>query len=269
MPPPFEHPVFQIVRHIYSGTLTEVYEAVDARTEGRRFALKVLRDYRAAPRFQQIAVVTASLLHPAIVPCHMVGEHEARPFMETALVDGDNLHQGISQSRRTSEEVVRIVSEVGQALDYANGRSIIHGYVHPRHILLGNDGHVWLIGFGECPAPARAYVSPPIHLAPEQMGADECQVPQVDVYGLAETAYWLLTGVHPFQTVPHSELHQVKQAYPEWGREGLGPYLPPAVRRTLRKAMAPKPEDRFPSAGSFARALDEALRPKKWWRFWK
>ncbi len=254
---------YRIVRVLAQGQLTLIVEArsTHPHLQDRPVALKLLL-YRAyAGWFHRVAVITASLNHPSIVPCHEVGEASGQLYIVTSLVDGDNLLNDIAgKEARPIGEMVRIVAELAGALDYAHRSGIVHGYVHPRHTLLGQDGKVWLVGFGEYP---YAELGPRVHLAPEQWDWKPEISPQTDVYGLSETACWLLTRVHPFDGIAKWNLHDAKQGG-SWRRRDL----PRAVARVIGKGMAPKPEERFPSAGAFAEALAAATRPK-WWHLWR
>jgi serine/threonine-protein kinase len=149
--------------------------------------------------FLRIARATASLEHPGIVPCYEVGMVSEQPFLTLALVGGSNLSRRIAQvGPRSIEETIRIVRDVAAALEYAHGRGLIHGHLHPKHILINENGYPKLIGFGEYPLPEDAVFGNPLHLAPEQLQAAGSLTPRTDVYALAETAFWLLAGRHPF-----------------------------------------------------------------------
>src|SRR5262249_9469426 len=144
---------------------------------------------------------------------HEVGETETRLYMVRRLVEGDDLQNNIGNSTGNKIEVARIIAEIATALDYAHEQGVVHGYVHPRHLLLGNDGGSWLIGFGEYPAPDPAVLGNPIHLAPEQI-AGGIVTARSDVYALAETAVWLLSGRHPFRGWRSAELIAAKRRDP-------------------------------------------------------
>lgn len=271
------HPGYSIVREVAQGVLTVVYEAIPRhpRLSQHCLALKILRNRADASWFLRVAQTTACLDHPHIVPCHEFGETGEYLYMALTFVQGDDLQNGIGENAlRPAKELLRVIRETAAALDFAHNRGIVHGYVHPRHILVGEDGHASLIGFGEYPPPHPMAYGNPVHLAPEQFSAEDKVTVQSDVFCLSETAFWLLGGVHPSQGIQVSELLLAKAQGPRHSMTRLRPGTPPAVDSVLRKGMMAQPHQRFASAGAFAEALTLALetgdiRPKRSWTFWR
>jgi serine/threonine-protein kinase len=265
---------YLVVRELARGLLTTVYEAIHTSFNNRRITLQILQRPQYAARFLQAARSQAALPHPRIPALHMVGEWEGQPFIVRAFVEGDDLQNGIASSPRTPAEVGRIVADIAGALDVAHAQGIVHGYVHPRHLLLGRDGAAWLIGFGEMPAADFPIAGNPLHCAPEQLEANGPVTPQTDVYLLAESALWLLTGQHPF--VRHWGIERLREAKrtPWAWPAGLRPHqnLPDSLVPVLQRALSPTPADRYPTAGEFAAAfaagVQAAERPRSWWRIW-
>jgi serine/threonine protein kinase len=233
-----------------------------------------------AEQFRHKARVLAILDHPNIVRLVEMGEAEDFGFFSALqYVEGASLAEiGRRMKLPDYREVVRIAGLVANALDYAHGRNIVHGNVHPKHILLDCTRHVFLIDFGEVDPtlPEGAIFGNPHFLAPEQLeGESGKAVPQTDVYGLAEVVFRLLTGVYPFQkAVGIEQLMKLKRSVQAPSVGDFRPEMPRRVDLTLQKAMALRPEDRHGSAGQFVEELDQALqagpeRPKKWWQFWR
>jgi serine/threonine protein kinase len=245
---------YEILRELAQGTYTAVYEArhTHPRLRDRPVTLKILRRSRDARRFLHAARLNAGLNHPRIPALHDVGVVAGRPYTARQFIDGDDLENGIGAGRDVAE-VTRIVADIAGVLDYAHGRGVVHGYVHPRHILLGRDGSAWLIGFGEHPPADVMFQGNPLHLAPEQFVAGRT-TPATDVFALSETAVWLLCGRHPFERVQAAELLETKRAAALW------PGIPAAVARVLVRGLAPDAADRYARAGEFAAALASAGR---------
>jgi serine/threonine protein kinase len=265
---------YEIIRELAQGIYTTVYEArhTHPKLGERVVALKLLRRRLDAGHFLQAARLNAFLDHPRIPSLYGVGEAAGQPYTARMFIEGDDLQNGISATRGIPE-VTSIIAEVAAALDYAHGRGVVHGFVHPRHVLMGNDGHAWLIGFGEYPPTGPAAQGNPLHLAPEQLEAQGAAVPASEVYALAETALWLLCGRHPFAGLRATDLIVAKRTV-QLRREAreLRPGIPPAVEQVLRRGLAPDPADRYAEAGEFVNALASAAhlgeKSNRWW-FWR
>jgi serine/threonine-protein kinase len=273
----FAMPWYTIVREVAQGVLTTVYEATHKHPNfaGRRQALKVLTHRQYAEQFMNACRISAALQHPHIPPLHQVAEDPlGRLFSARAFVDGHDLQQNIGRAAHDPVEVARIISAIAGALGHAHGLGIVHGYVHPRHLLLGGDGSPHLIGFGEFPPPDVVAPGNPLHLAPEQLEAVGVGGPGTDVYQLAESAAWLLVGRHPFASVLGvDELRAAKRARNLWAADrGMAARLPDRVEPVLRRALSPNPADRYQTPVEFAEAFAAAVRRgapgRPWWRIW-
>ncbi len=111
------------------------------------------------------------------------------------------------------EQVVRIVTAVASALDYAHKQGLLHRDVKPANIMLthvDDDGEqrILLTDFGIARnvddisglTTTNMTVGTVAYAAPEQLMGDDIDG-RADQYALAATAYHLLTGVQLF---PHS-----------------------------------------------------------------
>jgi serine/threonine-protein kinase len=271
---------FKVVRLITQRSSTRIYEVTAPNASGQRLALKLLDTKRKSVSrwFERGVSVTASLNHPHILPCLESGRHHGCPFTVMPIVEGNSVQEIFyRQELLESVEVVRIARSVASALDYAHSRNIVHGDVHPKHILLEHTGHVFLIGFGEIGPgrPEAMFFGNPHHLAPEQFAEFGKNVPQTDQYALAEVVFHLLTRSFPFQgDYSLVDLYERKRSGPVPTIRKCRPDLPRSVDRVLQRAMAVRPEDRFRSAGQLVEKLDGAsgLRHqglKKWWQIWR
>lgn len=253
---------YRVVRELSHGALTSVFEglALFPSSGSRPVALKVLRNREHLDWFSGIGRASAALCHSSIVACREVGDAEGSTFMAMDFVSGTSLIEEISRGTMWSDaNVVRVIRGVGAALDSAHVQGIIHGCVHPRHVLLANDYVPQVIGFAEYPMPACVPIGNPIHLAPEQLLDDVRLVPQTDVFALTEIAFWMLTGRHPYAGPGLSEQLIAKRFGPCQSLRQLRPDLPTAVDEVLRKGMAPEAEDRFASPGELSESLAAAL----------
>src|SRR5437762_4826324 len=131
-----------------------VYLATHERL-GRKVALKVIspelahdEDFRA--RFLRESQLAASLDHPNVIPIYDADEYEGILFLAMRYVNGPSL-QALLRSRGSVPpgETLRIVEQIGGALDAAHAAGLIHRDVKPANILIvGTGEHVYLCDFG-------------------------------------------------------------------------------------------------------------------------
>jgi len=150
---------------------------------------------------------------------------------------------------------VYVAREVAQALDYAHRRTdeggqpfdLVHGDVTPGNILLSVEGEVKLTDFGI--ARALGTTAPGTHLiggtpgfVPPEVGAGLVDH-RSDIYALGVTLHAALTGIDPEPGhAPAPLLHDRPEASPD-------------LADALRRMTAPRPSDRFLSAGEVERVL--------------
>src|SRR6476661_1294346 len=167
------------------------------------------------------------------------------------------------------DEVVRIVTAVADALDYAHQRQLLHRDVKPANILLAElDSGGWramLADFGiarrvddsSSLTQTNMTVGTVAYAAPEQLMGLPLDG-RADQYSLAATAFELLTGSHLYlDRNPAVVISQHVSAPPPEIAErkpelsGLGP--------VLSKALAKSPDDRYDTCMDFANALARHL----------
>jgi serine/threonine-protein kinase len=257
------------------GGMGAVYVATDERLE-RRVALKLLSPELAAQatfreRFISESRTAASLDHPHIIPIYEAGEVEGQLFIAMRYVQGVDLDALLRREGALAPaRSVRIVAQIGDALDAAHRAGLIHRDVKPGNILLGatsaGEDHAYLSDFGLTKQAAYGagvtrtgqVVGTVDYVAPEQIEGHQIDR-RVDIYSLGCVLFESLTGAPPFRRESevavlyahvHSELPSAQSVRPE---------LPEALDAVLAKAMAKDPELRFETAGDLGRAAAAAL----------
>jgi len=268
---------YRVEREIGRGAAATVYLAHDLKHD-RPVALKVLRSGLSVTlgpeRFLREIRVIARLRHPNILPLYDSGDATPRAGDEPGarllyyvlpLVEGESLRARIEREGRLPlGEALEIAREVADALHHAHIRGIVHRDIKPENILL-SEGHALIADFGIA-RPIGKRTTPvtepglalgtPAYMSPEQAAGDLVIDGRSDVYSLGCVLYEMLAGAPPFRAATSQQvlaLH-VRAERPTLADAGVG--APPPLERALARALARDPDDRFPSAAEFARALE-------------
>jgi serine/threonine protein kinase len=269
-----------------SGGMGEVYLMEDTRVS-RQVAIKVTRAEaspypdseatRDAVRlFQREAKAVAALEHPNILPLYDFGEEILDATTITYMVmpyciDGSLagwLRQHIITNPLSMQDIAHLVNLAAEALQFAHDHQVIHLDVKPSNFLLrGNAKNpnrptLLLADFGlarsstTTSSSSRTIRGTPTSMAPEQWSSKP--VAATDQYGLAVMTYELLTGRPPFMGTMEQLMFQHFSAQPD-SPSTYNPQLPEAIDEVLLRALAKKPEDRYPSVLAFADAFEQAV----------
>ena len=267
----------------------QVYLAEDTRIH-RQVAIKVIQTEmnsypddeitRDAVRlFHREAQTIAKLNHPHILPLFDFDEASSDGSAPTYMVmpfcpEGsfaEWLRQRKGRGLLAPQDVVQLVNQAANALQYAHDHGIIHRDVKPANFLIhSNREHpncpdLLLADFGVAKLSAVATRSSqsirgtPNYMSPEQWSG--VPVPATDQYALAVMVYELLTGRAPFQGTQTQVMYQHLMVQPP-PPSTFNSHLPSAVDAVLLRALAKDPSERFPAITDFARALQQALLPE-------
>ena len=263
---------YTIVRSLGAGGMGEVYLAQHPRLP-RYDALKVLSttvcaDSEYRERFNREADIAATLWHQHIVEVHDRGDVDGQLWISMDYVEGTDAHRLLTESYpdgMPADDVVRIVTAVADALDYAHDRGLLHRDVKPANILLANPGtaneRIMLADFGIARrigdttnlTGTNMTVGTVAYAAPEQLMGEGIDG-RADQYALAATAFQLLTGTPPFQ---HTNPAVVISQHLTGDPPAIGTRRPELsnLGPAFTKALAKSPHDRFDKCIDFARAL--------------
>jgi serine/threonine-protein kinase len=260
------------------GADSAVYVARE-RGSSRPIVVKVLlRPTEGRPaaddRFRHAVESVAALEHPHIVPVFGHGWTEHLYWYTMQQVSGPSLRSFLaSRPPLDLKGCQRIVAQVAGALDYAHRRGVVHGALNPENVLVDAEGWIHVVdllvrravvqpafpirppgrpgGADEAAEGARRVERPP-YVAPEVM-EDGLLTAFSDQYALAVLVSECLVGAPPQErgdsgVAPATSLAVVR------------PDLPPHVAHAVRRALSPKPVDRFSGVLEFVAAL-EAYAP--------
>jgi serine/threonine protein kinase len=251
------------------GGMAVVYRATDLRLH-RRVAIKVLPPELAfnadvRERFLREAQTAAQLSHPGIVPIYTVDEAEGLVFFVMALVDGESLAERLlREPRLPAEQARQILVGVADALAYAHAQGVVHRDVKPDNIMLDRvTGRTMVTDFGIARAAAGdsrltvtgVAIGTPAYMSPEQALGERELDGRSDIYSLGVIGYQMLAGETPFKA-SNTPAMLVKHVS-ETPRPllSLRPDAPPSLAYAISRALAKKPEERWPDAAAFRDAL--------------
>ena len=248
----------------------EVYEAEQLET-GRRLALKVLRDtLRGAEdraRFLREGQLAASISHAHTVYIFGSEEVDGAPAITMELLSGGTLKDRVSaQGPMSPSAAVSAVLDIIGGLDAAQAAGILHRDIKPSNCFLDADGAVKVGDFGLSISTltrdvrhelgTTGFEGTPQFAAPEQLRGEPLDV-RADIYAVAATLYYLLTGRPPLDAPDYRELVSKvvseKPLSPRVLRRDIPRGLAAVVLRCLAKAPAGRPQ-------SYAELAD-LLRP--------
>jgi serine/threonine-protein kinase len=247
------------------GGMGIVYRATQL-SLARPVALKLIAPQHAADagfreRFQRESRMAAAIDHPNVIPVYEAGEEDGRLYLVMRWVAGTDLHRLLRESGRLDpQRAAAIVCQVAGALDAAHAAGLVHRDVKPANVLLSGE-HAYLADFGLTRfagtdsqlTTAGHFLGTVDYMAPEQFhpGPNDARA---DVYALGCVLFAALTGAPPFlrETVPATIAAHLHEPPPP-ASDTAG--VPREFNRVLARALAKAPEDRYPSAGDFGRAV--------------
>jgi tRNA A-37 threonylcarbamoyl transferase component Bud32/tetratricopeptide (TPR) repeat protein len=278
---------YKITSILGKGAMGIVYRALDPDIN-REVAVKTIRfdlvseeDDREEmmERFMREAQAAGKLTHPNIITIYDVGREKEMTYIVMQLIEGKSLQKVISSGEKIStQEVIRLMDQLCNALDYAHDNGIIHRDIKPANILLDKEGKPFIVDFGVARletstlTEAGATLGTPSYMSPEQvMGkkvdrrSDIFSFPEQvmgkkvdrrsDIFSLGGILYELLTGKRAFQaqsitTVIYKIIHEEPVALTEV-KKGL----PIGFERIVCKALAKDPNDRYQNCAELATDL--------------
>src|SRR4051812_28854951 len=233
----------------------------------RRVALKLIAPDLAADegfreRFKQESMTAASIDHPNVIPIYHAGEEDGKLYITMRYVEGTDLRAMIARDGKIPpRQAAEIVSQVAAALDAAHKSGLVHRDVKPANVLIGEAGQAYLTDFGLTKhagsqgglTQTGTFVGTLDYIAPEQLQGGPIDA-RVDVYALGCVLYQTLTGAVPFprDTEPAKIWAHMQEEPPSV--VASHPDVPGQFEQVVQRAMAKKPDDRFPSAGDLGRA---------------
>ncbi len=272
----------RLVRELGSGAMGSVWVAHHEQL-GTEVAVKFIhRDLDRGggvvrARFEREAKAAAQILSPhavKVLDAGVMPEHG--PFIVMEKLDGVSLGEHIARVGHLSlRDTAEVVAQVGQALQEAHGRGIIHRDIKPDNIFLvkgQNRIYAKVVDFGLAKSEKWSgsgkltnpedMVGTPAYLSRETILAQPADH-HVDLWALGVVAYECLTGQMPFDGASMALICVAICDGKFTPVSALVPELPPSVDAFFARTFAMLPEDRFPSAEAMALALLHCASPEE------
>jgi serine/threonine-protein kinase len=257
------------------GGMSSVFRARDTLLE-RRVALKVLHEHHAddpeyVERFRREARAIAKLSHPNIVTVIDRGVWEGCEYIVFEHVEGPNLKELVEEHGPLSPlEALTLAHQAARGLAFAHEHGIVHRDVKPHNVLVDADGTAKVTDFGiarSLDADAGLTETGTVlgtsdYVAPEQVEGGGVDA-RSDQYSFGVLLYELLVGEPPFAgesfvAVAMRHLHDPVPSVRE-----RRPEVSERVEELVRRALAKRPEDRFPTTDALLAALEACLAEER------
>ncbi len=261
---------YQIVAPLGEGGMAAVYKAYQPGME-RYVALKVLpRSYADDPqflaRFQREAKLLAQLQHPHILPVFDFGQSEGYTYIVMPFIPSGTLTGQLSGAPLPLARLRQVITQVGEALNYAHARGMIHRDIKPSNILIDESGNCLLTDFGLARMVEDAVnltstgtiMGTPAYMSPEQGSGSKIDS-RSDIYSLGVVLFEMATGRVPFQAETPIAIVFKHVQDPLPPARSINPDLPEAVELVILKSLAKNPEDRYQTAADMVRAIQTAI----------
>jgi serine/threonine protein kinase/tetratricopeptide (TPR) repeat protein len=244
---------YKILEKLGEGGMGVVYKAQDLKLN-RTVALKFLPDRvqkepEAKARFLQEAQAAAGLNHPNICTIHGVEEVDGSLFMVMEYVEGGTLREKIPFKK--ADDAVTIAAQIGEALQEAHGKGIVHRDVKADNIMMTSKGQAKVMDFGLAKLKGSlkltrtsSTVGTLGYMAPEQIQGGDVNY-RSDIFSFGVLLFEMLTGKLPFRGE-----HEAAMVYSIVNEEPqdittLVPDLSPLVANLIQRCLEKDPSERY------------------------
>jgi serine/threonine protein kinase/Flp pilus assembly protein TadD len=266
-------PRYRIEGLLGQGGMGRVYKALDKDLD-RLVAIKVVRpgvmtEGDALKRFKQELLLASKISHKNILRIHDMGEVAGTKFISMAFVEGQDLHQILSDNPKMPlERTLNFARQLAEALAAAHAEGVVHRDLKPQNILVNKDDQIFVSDFGLAKSfnegaigmtRTGAFMGTPRYMSPEQVEAKPVDQ-RSDLYAYGLILYEMVTGDVPF--TGESTLKVMYQRIQEKPKSPkiANPSLPNWVVRIIMRCIEKDAAARYQNAYEILADLQGASR---------
>ena len=280
---------YEIRERIGVGGMGEVYRAIDRRLN-RTVAIKVIpaamaRDAARRERFRREARTISSLNHPHICTIYDVGQDNGIDYLVMEFLEGETLAARLARSHDSPlslAEALRYAIDIGDALDQAHRRGVVHRDVKPGNIML-TAGGATLLDFGlakPCltgltqPSDDRSslgddqssltidgtLVGTLAYMSPEQLEGKEAD-PASDLFAFGAVLFEMVSGRPAFEAPNGARMVAAVLERTLPPASAIRGEVTPALDRLIARCLAKNPDERWQTARDLLSELKWIAEP--------
>ncbi len=243
---------YQITELLGQGGMSSVYKATDPNLK-RVVAIKLIHSHLSSNaefvrRFEEEATAVAQLRHPHIVQVHDFNHDNDNYYIVFEYVPGETLKDRLMRLHESSRtmpvnEVLQVSTQIGQALNYAHQRKLVHRDVKPANILLNVQNEAILTDFGIVKitggtqhTATGALLGTAQYMSPEQIRGTSVDA-RSDIYSFGVMLFEMVGGRPPFLADSAMTLMMMHLADPVPDLHNIRPETVPGLVTIIKKAL--------------------------------
>jgi eukaryotic-like serine/threonine-protein kinase len=262
---------YKLLELIGTGSMGKVFKAQHLATNTlvaiKAFPEEFYGDKTYEIRFKREVEAVGRLDHPNILPLITFGETDNISYIVLPLMTNGTLHEKLEWGKFSYEDCLRLMMQLGSAVDHAHEHQIIHRDLKPANIMFDEDDNIQLTDFGiaklieDTPVDitGSAVIGTWHYMSPEQSMGERDITTKTDIYSLGIILHEMLSGRTPFHDNTPSEIINRHMAMTLSMADDLDEHLSPEIKFVILKALARLPRQRHKNGMAMAKALQRAL----------